>query len=107
MKFKLRKITGVKGTEVKISVLFSPEESDHGLASVRDDERVHLDLLRCPGNDEYVQADHALMLLRSLCFYASLWSQRHNPVIGQYIQHGVKFKEARAAARKPRKRKKK
>jgi len=108
MKFKLRKITGVKGTEVKISVLFSPEETDHGLTSVRDDENVHLDFLKPGGGnigDDYVKADFSLMMIRSLCHYASLWSMRDNPAIAKHITHGILFKEARAEAAKPRRKK--
>jgi hypothetical protein len=106
MKFKLRKKTGVNGTEVKISVLFSPEETDHGLCSVRDDEDVRLERL-LPGGigDDYVKADFSLMLLRSLCHYASLWSMRDNPAIAVHLLRGVEFMEARAEAAKPRRKK--
>lgn len=103
MKFKLRKITGVNGTEVRISVLFSPEETTEGLLSVRDDENVHLDLLRADG-DDFLKADHGLMVLRSLCHYASLWSMRNNRLISLHVSRGVLMREAREKAPRRKKR---
>lgn len=105
MKFTLRKKSGVNGTEVKISVFFSPEETEQGLTSVRDDNNIHLSLLRVEG-DDYLRADHALMVLRTLVHYADLWSMRDNPAIAQYLTHGVMRREALAQAVKPRKKRK-
>lgn len=107
MKFKLRKISGMMGTEVKISVLFSPEETDFELCQVRDDENVHLDLLRTTG-DDYQQADHTLQVLRSLCHYADISrAAKTNPAIRAYLVHNIMHMEAKAEARKPRRKKRK
>lgn len=107
MIFKLRKISGLKGTEVKISVLFSPEETDFELHQVRDDENVALDLLRIAG-DDYQRADHALMLLRSLCHYADLAKlAKDNPHLRKHILHNIQHMEAKIEARKPRRKKRK
>lgn len=107
MIFKLRKVSGLKGTEVKISVLFSPEETDFELCQVRDDENVHLDLLRVSG-DDYQRADHTLMLLRSLCHYADLAKlAKDNPDLRKRILHNVMHMEAKIEARKPQRKKRK
>lgn len=109
MKFNLRKKSGVNGTEIKVSVLFSPEETDHGLCIVNQDPNVHLDKLRIAGNDGQ-QADHVLMLLRILCSDAGLWElSKTNKALSRHINHGVVRKEAIAhesSKRKTRKRRK-
>jgi len=106
MKFKLRTVSGVEGTEIKVSVFFDPDESGTGLISVRDDENVSLDGLRVSG-DEFQRADHTLSVLRSLCHYASLWALREDPVIAKHILHGVQRKDflEKQSRRKKRKRK--
>lgn len=94
MKFKLRKKSGVNGTEIKVSVLFSPEETDNGLCTVNQDPNVHLDKLRIAGDDGQ-RADHVLMLLRILCSDAGLWElSKTNKNISRHVQHGVVRKEA-------------
>lgn len=105
MKFSLRKRSGSEGTEIKISVTFSPEETSTGLTSIRDDENVHLDRLRISGTD-FEQADHTLMLLRSLAHYADLWSMRHDPAIGKHILHNRTRHELVKEAQKRRKKRK-
>ncbi|AUM59754.1 hypothetical protein [Pseudomonas phage PMBT14] len=109
MKFNLRKKSGVNGTEIKVSVLFSPEETDHGLCIVNQDPNVRLDKLRIAGDDGQ-QADHVLMLLRILCSDAGLWElSKTNRELARHINHGVVRKEAiayEAGKRKNRKRRK-
>lgn len=104
MKFKLRKRTGENGTEIKLSVLFSPEETE-ALPVVNDDPNVTLENLRVSGND-YQQADRALMVLRILAHHVDLWSYSQiNPVIASHLYRGVKRKELEAEKSKLRKRK--
>lgn len=106
MKFTLRKKSGVNGTEIKVSVLFSPEETDHGLCTVNQDPNVHLDFLRVAGDDGQ-RADHALMLLRILCSDAGLWElSKTNRAILRHVNHGVVRKEAIAHEAGKRKRNK-
>lgn len=104
MKFKLRKRSGENGTEIKLSVLFSPEESQ-ALPAVNDDPNVTLENLRSSGT-ECQQADHALMILRILAHQVDLWSHSQaNPVIAAHIYRGVRREELKAEEAKLRKRK--
>lgn len=106
MKFNLRKKTGVNGTEIKLSVLFSPEEIQ-GLDSINDDADIHLDKLRVDG-DDYLKADHALMVVRILAHQADLWKMsKTNSAIRGYLTHGVQRKELLAKVRATRKKKRK
>ena len=107
MKFTLRKKSGVNGTEIKVSVLFSPEETERGLSVVNQDPNVHLDLLRIAGDDGQ-RADHALMLLRILAADAGLWElSKTNKNILRHVNHGVVRKEAIAHEAGTRRRRKK
>lgn len=106
MKFKLRKVSGLRGTEIKVSVFFETEETDIAFTAVRDDTNVRLESLRIPG-DDYLKADHALMILRSLVHYSDLWRLRDNPAIAKYLTHGVMRRELVEEAQKPKRKKRK
>lgn len=107
MKFKLRKKTGVNGTEIKLSVLFSQEETE-ALPVVNDDPNIHLDNLRVTGTDSQ-QADHALMVLRILAHHVDLYEHsRTSPAVAAHTYRGVKRKEYQAEqAKRKRKRRRK
>lgn len=105
MKFKLRKVSGSGGTEIKVSVFFEPEETNIAFGAVRDDTNVRLESLRVPG-DDYLQADHALMVLRSLVHYADLWNCRDNPAIAKHISHGKIRMQLVEESKKPKPRRK-